>query len=610
MKSTRTLLPLVGLALFLAAGSASAQESRAEIITNGTFESGASGWTSGDASKVIGNWQQQKPYSGSRYAWLCGYGKTMNQYLYQRVSIPNTSTANLSFYLHIDTAETSSSAKDKLNVYVVNSDGNILKTLATYSNSNSANGFTKRSFDLSSFKGQTVYIYFEGVEDASKQTSFVLDNVSLTSTGSSTGNQDDDNGDTGNTGSTQKTFYTTNVADNLDSYDKRIFINKFQGMGWRNLGDNSNVSSSTLNSLLGRSDIGILYHTGHGVEQGIATSGNSLLYTSNVTSVKVNHFISATCLTMTPKTWTSKMASSCQTVNGYTKVSFDPLDNQQVEKYAAEIGNGTSFPKAWYNSNVAFSKLSDRWCCYARTSSGIVEYSARTYNKPRAAANETLMAENGNAKIFISEAFDNQIEAKRANVFPTGNFSAKVETESKAGDIFMEGQEQNIGLMRNAMTQEDALEAAHAWAREHMAGEEVAIDKVFGIEATLNDASATTGYVVRFVRALGELAVRCNGQDDFVALTIQNGAVTGLTKNWTRLTAVNLAAVETRLLDPMDALKKASVALLRSLKGEIHLVSVKSCLGRKGQSVVPAYEFVDASGASLILGAQDGAFLQ
>jgi hypothetical protein len=37
----------------------------------------------------------------------------------------------------------------------------------------------KKSFDLSAYKGQTVRIYFEGVEDSSVATSFLIDDVSV-----------------------------------------------------------------------------------------------------------------------------------------------------------------------------------------------------------------------------------------------------------------------------------------------------------------------------------------------------------------------------------------------------------------------------------------------
>jgi len=97
------------------------------------------------------------------------------------VAIPAGKTsASLTFYLHIDTAETTTStAYDKLNVQVLNSSGTVLKTLATYSNLNKASGYALKTFDLSAYIGQTVTIKFTGTEDSSQQTSFVLDDVNL-----------------------------------------------------------------------------------------------------------------------------------------------------------------------------------------------------------------------------------------------------------------------------------------------------------------------------------------------------------------------------------------------------------------------------------------------
>ncbi len=53
-------------------------------------------------------------------------------------------------------------------------------TLATYSNLNEAAGYSQKSFNLAAFAGQTVTIRFRGVEDFSLQTSFVIDDTSLT----------------------------------------------------------------------------------------------------------------------------------------------------------------------------------------------------------------------------------------------------------------------------------------------------------------------------------------------------------------------------------------------------------------------------------------------
>jgi hypothetical protein len=53
-------------------------------------------------------------------------------------------------------------------------------TLATYSNLNKATGYTQKSFSLNSFAGSTVTLKFNGVEDSSLQTSFVVDDTAVT----------------------------------------------------------------------------------------------------------------------------------------------------------------------------------------------------------------------------------------------------------------------------------------------------------------------------------------------------------------------------------------------------------------------------------------------
>jgi hypothetical protein len=55
-----------------------------------------------------------------------------------------------------------------------------LKTLATYSNVNAATGYAVHTNDVSAYIGQTVTIRFTGTEDTSLQTSFVLDDITLT----------------------------------------------------------------------------------------------------------------------------------------------------------------------------------------------------------------------------------------------------------------------------------------------------------------------------------------------------------------------------------------------------------------------------------------------
>ena len=142
-------------------------------LGNPGFETGsASPWTS--SAGVVDSSASQPARSGSWKAWLDGYGSTHTDTLSQSVSIPSGCGATLSFYLHIDSAETTTStAYDKLTVKIGTT------TLATYSNLNKAAGYTLRSFNVSAFAGQTVTIGFTGTEDSSLQTSFVIDDTAL-----------------------------------------------------------------------------------------------------------------------------------------------------------------------------------------------------------------------------------------------------------------------------------------------------------------------------------------------------------------------------------------------------------------------------------------------
>ena len=97
------------------------------------------------------------------------------------MTVPSTATtATLTFWLHIDTAETTTTtAFDTLQVQVRNSSGAVLATLATYSNLSKNTGYAQKSFDLSAYKGQTIQVYLVGSEDSSAQTSFVVDDFAL-----------------------------------------------------------------------------------------------------------------------------------------------------------------------------------------------------------------------------------------------------------------------------------------------------------------------------------------------------------------------------------------------------------------------------------------------
>ncbi|GHF83514.1 peptidase [Kitasatospora xanthocidica] len=186
----RRLLPaLTGAALFAAAGltalatptvASAADCTPAQVVANGGFESGSSPWTA--SSGAITADSGQSAHSGSSYVWLDGNGSTHTDTLTQSVTLPTgCGTATLGFWLHIDTAETTTStAYDKLTVKLGST------TLATYSNLDAQSGYVHKTVDVSAFAGQTATLSFTGTEDSSLQTSFVLDDVTLDAFGGTT----------------------------------------------------------------------------------------------------------------------------------------------------------------------------------------------------------------------------------------------------------------------------------------------------------------------------------------------------------------------------------------------------------------------------------------
>ena len=158
----------------LTISSAAAQQ----LLGNPGFENGTSTAPWSLTAGVINNSASEPPHSGAWDAWLDGYGTTHTDTASQTVTIPSTATsATLTFWLHIDTAETTTTtAFDTLRVQVITS---TTTTLGTFSNLNHAAGYQQHSFSLNSFIGQTVTIRFLGQEDVSLQTSFVIDDVAL-----------------------------------------------------------------------------------------------------------------------------------------------------------------------------------------------------------------------------------------------------------------------------------------------------------------------------------------------------------------------------------------------------------------------------------------------
>jgi hypothetical protein len=151
-----------------------------QLVANPGFEDGVTGWHG--TLRDIGTFVDQQPRSGNNLAWLGGWGSARTESLYQNVSIPASGqNVKLSFWLNIDTAETTTTAAhDKLFVQLKDTDGHVIKTVATYSNLDRTNGYEQKSFDVSEHKGKAVQVYFRAIEDNGAQTSFMLDDITLT----------------------------------------------------------------------------------------------------------------------------------------------------------------------------------------------------------------------------------------------------------------------------------------------------------------------------------------------------------------------------------------------------------------------------------------------
>ena len=146
----------------------------AQLLGNPGFETGSPAPWSTSASVINMNGGGETSHSGTYYAWLDGYGTTHTDTLSQTVTIPAACHAStVSFWLHIDTAETTTTTQfDKL---TVTANGT---TIAIFSNLNHNTGYTQHTVSLAAYTG-AVNIKFTGTEDSSLQTSFVIDDTAV-----------------------------------------------------------------------------------------------------------------------------------------------------------------------------------------------------------------------------------------------------------------------------------------------------------------------------------------------------------------------------------------------------------------------------------------------
>lgn len=149
-----------------------------QLIVDPSFELASPSWKQ---TNVIWKLAAPIPRSGSWVAWLGGVGRANIDDLYQELTIPtNACSATFNFWMKITTAETSTTAaNDTISISVANTSGIVLSQLASYSNKDKSSGYVLKSFNLSAYKGQTIRLQFHSIENASRVTSFYVDDLSL-----------------------------------------------------------------------------------------------------------------------------------------------------------------------------------------------------------------------------------------------------------------------------------------------------------------------------------------------------------------------------------------------------------------------------------------------
>jgi hypothetical protein len=151
-----------------------------QLLLNPGFESGRVSWVS-SPTNIITNTVAYPANTGKWKAQLNGKGFSNTARTYQQVKIPaNACSSSVTFYLRVSSSETTTiSANDKLRTQILSSTGALLRTLSTVSNLNKSATYIKKTYDLSSYKGKTIRIRFYGTENATKKTTFLIDDTAL-----------------------------------------------------------------------------------------------------------------------------------------------------------------------------------------------------------------------------------------------------------------------------------------------------------------------------------------------------------------------------------------------------------------------------------------------
>ena len=155
-----------------------------QLITNGSFESGESGWSFSGDFRTGSAPEFPNPHSGLSYAFLTdsdGFpDNSLDGSFYQEVTIPaGTAPTTVFTFWYLITTDEPSGTQDELRVEIHDDSGNFIEELVELDNADVWPFYVVWSTDLDDYIGETIRIYFEGETNSSDPTVFRLDSISL-----------------------------------------------------------------------------------------------------------------------------------------------------------------------------------------------------------------------------------------------------------------------------------------------------------------------------------------------------------------------------------------------------------------------------------------------
>jgi uncharacterized protein YkwD len=185
----RYILSIALVALAAVFSAPLRQAHAAQMVTNGSFESGATGWSQSTANGYSAI-ETGMAHTGTHGAWLCGYNGCKDT-LWQTVTVPTTATSlTLTFWVYQQTAETAATCGDEMAAALISLSGaNISGSSTMCAGASTVGPWIPRtlmvgSTALAPYRGQQIYLMFQAVSNAANTTSFFVDDVSLDSAGS------------------------------------------------------------------------------------------------------------------------------------------------------------------------------------------------------------------------------------------------------------------------------------------------------------------------------------------------------------------------------------------------------------------------------------------